>query len=154
VEADTINSLVRVVLTFEDGPLDALSYPYIIATIPKTSYKKFVFEHRMTQLPDQIFNLWIRSYEEDSNGIIVYRPEEFKFPISRGRQAIEFRRDGTFIDWDIGSADGKREPVNGRWQMEGPRQVRVYFEGSRPSRILDLVQFDSEVLKVREQQSV
>jgi hypothetical protein len=52
VEADPINSLVRVVLTFEDGPLDALSYPYIIATIPKTSYKKFVFEHSMEKLQD------------------------------------------------------------------------------------------------------
>jgi hypothetical protein len=49
VEADPINSLVRVVLTFKDGPLDFPSDPYIIATIPKTSYKKFVFEHSITE---------------------------------------------------------------------------------------------------------
>jgi len=51
IEADPTNSLVRVVLTFEDGPLDAQSYPYIIATIPKMSYKKFVFEHSTSKPP-------------------------------------------------------------------------------------------------------
>jgi hypothetical protein len=52
IEADPINSLVRVALTFENGPLDALSYLYIIATIPKTSYQKFVFEHSLTKSSD------------------------------------------------------------------------------------------------------
>jgi len=47
IEADPINSSVRVILKFKDGPAEALSYPYIIATIPKTSYKKFVFEHSL-----------------------------------------------------------------------------------------------------------
>jgi hypothetical protein len=43
VEADSINSSVLITLKFEDGFARALSYPYIVATIPKTPYKKFVF---------------------------------------------------------------------------------------------------------------
>jgi hypothetical protein len=44
IEADPINSSLLVVLKFEDGPANTLSYPYIIATISKISYKKVGFE--------------------------------------------------------------------------------------------------------------
>jgi hypothetical protein len=33
-------------IDFADGPLDALSCPYLILTIPKTGYKTVVFEVR------------------------------------------------------------------------------------------------------------
>jgi hypothetical protein len=43
VEADPNSSSVLISLKFKDGPLDALSCPYIMATIPKTSHTIFVF---------------------------------------------------------------------------------------------------------------
>jgi hypothetical protein len=102
------------------------------------------------ELPNEIFKRWTHSHEEDSNGIIVYRPAEFKFPISRPRDGIEFRKDGTFIDWDIHPADGPAAPMNGRWQMIGPRHVRVSFEqGRRHPSVLEIVQYDSELLKIQ-----
>ncbi len=53
----------------------------------------------MTQLPNEIFQRWIHSFEEDKGEITVYRPEEYDFPLSRrGREGIEFRPDGVFID--------------------------------------------------------
>jgi hypothetical protein len=104
-----------------------------------------------TGLPNEIFKRWTHAREEDGNEITVYRPVEFKFPPGHPRDGIEFRRDGTFIDWDIGPADGSSVPVNGRWQIEGPGRVRVSFEEGRQSRIRELVEYDSEVLKVRQQ---
>ena len=44
VEADRDTSSVLISLKFTDGPLDAISCPYIMASIPKTSHTIFVFK--------------------------------------------------------------------------------------------------------------
>ncbi len=104
----------------------------------------------MTDLPDEIFRRWTHSFEEDANGITVYRPVEYEFPRARGRGGIEFRPDGLFIDWEIGPTDASRG-INGRWKVEDPGRVRVSFEGNvREPRILEILQCDAEILKVRE----
>ena len=43
VKAESDSSSVTVSLEFNDGPLDALSCPFIMATIPKTSHGLFIF---------------------------------------------------------------------------------------------------------------
>ncbi len=101
-------------------------------------------------LPKEIFRKWGHSFEEDSGDVKVYRPAEYDFPRARGRAAIELRPDGTFVDYVVGAADARRG-VMGRWQADGPARVRVSFEGgARPPRILEIVQSDANVLKVRE----
>ena len=105
----------------------------------------------MTNLPSQIFQKWIHSFEEDTGDIIVYRPAEYPFPRARGRAGIEFKPNGQFIDWTVGPADTQRS-INGHWQLEGPGRVRVSFEGNaRPARILEILQCDAGILKVRQQ---
>lgn len=69
-------------------------------------------------LPAVIFRHWIHSREEDSEGLEVYRPEGFGFPPSFGREGIEMRKDGEFIQDDIGPADGVMQ-VSGRWALVG-----------------------------------
>lgn len=55
-----------------------------------------------------------------------------------------------FINYEIGPTDVTR-PIKGHWRMEGSGRVHVSFEGNvRPSRILEILQIDAEVLKVRE----
>jgi hypothetical protein len=104
----------------------------------------------MNQLPNDIFQRWGHSFEEDTDDITVYRPAEHEFPRARGRAGIEFKPDGTFIDWTIGPADAS-SGINGHWQMEGPGRVRVSFEGNvRPSRVLDILQCDAGILRVRQ----
>lgn len=104
----------------------------------------------MAELPREIFRRWGHSFEEDRGDVTVYRPAEYEFPRARGRAGIEFRPDGTFIDWTIGPADARR-PINGRWQIEGRWRVRVSFEENvRPPRILEILQYDAEVLRVRQ----
>ncbi len=38
---------------------------------------------------------WTHSFEEDHDGISVYRRDDFAFPPARGRRGVEFRPDGT-----------------------------------------------------------
>jgi hypothetical protein len=106
----------------------------------------------MTELPSEIFQKWYHSFEEDRDDIIVYRPPHFPFPIARGRDGIEFRRDGEFIDWRIPPADGPPLAVKGRWQMVGPRRVRISFEEvDQRQRILEIIRCDEEKLEVQQQ---
>lgn len=102
------------------------------------------------ELPQELFRSWGHSREEDQPGITVYRPTGYHFPPARGRRGIEFRADGSFVDWAIGPADGS-QGIAGKWQIEAPGRVRVSFEeSSRPARILEIQQVDENILKVRE----
>ena len=104
----------------------------------------------MSELPNEIFRKWMHSFEEDTEGIKVYRPTEYDFPPARGRDGIEFRQDGVFIYWGIGPTDASRA-INGHWKMEGLGRVRVSFEGNvQPSGILEIIQVDAGILKVRQ----
>lgn len=105
----------------------------------------------MTQLTNEIFRRWIHSFEEDNAEIIVYRPEEYDFPPSRrGREGIEFRPDGVFINWEIGPNDAFRG-INGHWTMESSGLVRISFEDNvREPRILEILQVNAEILKVHQ----
>lgn len=104
----------------------------------------------MSELPNEIFRKWMHSFEEDTEGIKVYRPTEYDFPPARGRDGIEFRPDGVFIDWGIGPTDASRG-INGHWKMEGPGRVLVSFEGNvQPPRTLEILQVNSGILKLRQ----
>jgi hypothetical protein len=106
----------------------------------------------MTELPSEIFRKWLHSFEEDRDDIIVYRPTSFPFRPALGRDGIEFRRDGEFIDWRIPPADGPPLAVKGRWQMVGPRRVRISFEEvDQHQRVLEIVRCDEEKLEVQQQ---
>jgi hypothetical protein len=102
----------------------------------------------MNGLPNDIFRMWGHSSEEDTGGILVYRPAEYSFPRARGRAGIEFRPDGTFVDWVIGPADAQR-PISGQWHIVGPGQLQISFRGDA-QRILEIVQCDARILVVRQ----
>lgn len=105
----------------------------------------------MNGLPKGIFRKWGHSFEEDTGDVTVYRPDNYPFPRARGRAGIEFRPDGIFIDWVIGPGDAHRA-ISGHWRMEGLGRVRVYFDGNvRAPRVLEILQCDAAVLKVRQQ---
>ena len=102
----------------------------------------------MNDLPVEIFRKWTHSREEDQGAIKVYRGEGFNFPPARGRDGIEFRQDGTFIEWAIGAADNQRA-IPGHWTASDSTHVRVTFDEQRPPRDLEIVQCDRDILKVR-----
>jgi hypothetical protein len=61
---------------------------------------------------------WTHSFEEDHDGVTVYRRDDFAFPPARGRRGVEFRADGSFTDWLIGRGDAP-EGKAGRWSAAG-----------------------------------
>jgi hypothetical protein len=104
----------------------------------------------MNKLPNEIFQKWMHSFEEDIDGIMVYRPTNYSYPLARGRDGIEFRTDGVFIDWKIGPTDAT-SGINGHLENEGSGRVRVYFEGNTGSpRIIEILQIDAGILKIRQ----
>jgi hypothetical protein len=104
----------------------------------------------MNGLPPVIFRRWGHSFEEDTGDIAVYRPAEFDFPRARGRAGLEFEPDGKYIEWVIGPADTSLG-VNGHWHIVAPGQVQITFKGSeRQPRLLEILQCDASVLKMRQ----
>ncbi len=104
----------------------------------------------MNGLPSDIFQGWVHSFEEDTSGVTVYRSAGYAFSPARGRAGIEFKKDGTFVDWGIGAADAS-SAINGHWHIIGPGRVRISFEEDvRPSRELEILECDAGVLKIRQ----
>ena len=100
-------------------------------------------------LPPEIFKHWIQSREEDPEGVRVYRPSDYKFPPSRGREGFELKENGEFIWYGIGPTD-RPQKITGTWKAEGENQIRVSFEAHRrESYTMQVVSCDERVLKVR-----
>lgn len=62
---------------------------------------------------------WTHSFEEDHDGVSVYRHDDFAFPPARGRRGVEFRPDGSFVEWRIGRGDAPEPGPAGRWDRTG-----------------------------------
>ncbi|MEE2033714.1 hypothetical protein [Rhodococcus chondri] len=91
---------------------------------------------------------WWHSFEEDHDGIEVYRPDGFDFPPARGRGGIEFRDDGTAVEWTSGRADAP-EAYEGTWQPEADGEsLEVATTGGRP-RSVRVVHVDAHRLEIR-----
>ncbi len=49
---------------------------------------------------DILYGKWLNSYEEQKDdGLLIYRPISFPFPVSRGRTGIEFLKEGKFKEY-------------------------------------------------------
>jgi hypothetical protein len=86
----------------------------------------------MPPMYQSMLRRWVHSFEEDHDGIAVYRPVEFPFPRARGRRELEFRDDGTFVYGAIGRGDAP-EYDTGTWQDAGAGSV-VCVAGARRLR--------------------
>jgi hypothetical protein len=76
---------------------------------------------------------WVHSHEEDSDTEMVFRPDTFDFPASRGRVSFELREDGTFLDRGIGPTD-RSEEAAGTWQLEEGERVVLRQSGTEEVR--------------------
>ena len=90
---------------------------------------------------------WMHSFEEDHDGILVYRPADYPVPRARGRAGIEFRPDGTYVDWAIGRGDAN-EARPGRWEPASDASVRVSTAGG-DEHVLQVVVAEPDRLEVR-----
>jgi hypothetical protein len=99
-------------------------------------------------LPSQIFRRWTHSREEDQGDTLVYRSDNYQFPPARGREGLEFREDGEFIRYQIGSTD-RNSAISGRWSMQESNIVEVHFPNQSISPYtLRILECDEQILKV------
>ena len=98
--------------------------------------------------PEALFRSWRRSVEEDAQGVQVYRPSEYRFPPSRGREGLELGRDGSVVELRIAPTDGLvRRP--GRWRWEPPdRLVIELADEQAQASVLVVREVDGERLVV------
>ena len=71
---------------------------------------------------DWVGQRWVHSHEEDTDTELVFRPEGYDLPRSRGRVSFLLRDDGTFTDSGIGPTD-RPEEATGTWELEDDRRV-------------------------------
>lgn len=115
----------------------SITPPTIVQVIPMT-------------LPSQIFRRWTHSREEDVGDTLVYRPSDYPFPPARGREGIEFRENGEFIRYQIGSTD-RSLATPGRWSVQETNVVKVQFPNQSASlHTLTILECDEQILKVRQ----
>ena len=99
--------------------------------------------------PGLLHRRWVHSHEEDSDTEMVFRPDTFDFPPSRGRGSFELREDGTFLDRGIGPTD-RSEEAAGTWQLEeGERVVLRESRTDQVRRRLDIASVEPDRLVVR-----
>ena len=101
----------------------------------------------MSASEEQLLRRWGHSFEEDHDDVAVYRPAEYDFPRARGRDGIEFRPDGSYIDWVVGPGDA-REPRGGRWRLEGDGRIRVTTEADQ-ERVVEVLSVSPDRLELR-----
>lgn len=100
-------------------------------------------------VPPALLRHWVHSREEDAGGVEVYRPRGFAFPPSFGRDGFEMLADGTFVQFEIGPADGT-VAVRGRWELLPRRRVAVTFPGTeRAGFSFGIVGLDEATLRIR-----
>ena len=102
---------------------------------------------RILTLLDAIYKAldgrWGHSFEEDHDGLRVYRPAGFDFPRARGRGGIEFRPDGSFVDWTIGRGDAG-EPREGTWVSADDDRSLEVTTAAGESRTVRVVRLDGD----------
>ena len=85
---------------------------------------------------------WLRSMEEETGDVRVYRHEDHPFPPARGREGLTFHSDGRF---EYG-APGRGGTETGTWQGTGD-EVRADIAGQ--VIVLHLCEVGDDVLRLR-----
>ncbi|AKD03334.1 hypothetical protein POKO110462_16905 [Pontibacter korlensis] len=95
--------------------------------------------------------VWLHSFEEDEDGLWVYRPNTYDFPPSRGRTGFSLEPGGVFKRYEVAPTDGLKEE-EGQWEQLEKDLVQIRMaQGSTPpvEYNMQIVQLDEDLLKVR-----
>ena len=93
---------------------------------------------------------WLHSFEEDTGDTIVFRPNTFEFPPSRGRTGFTLESGGVIKRYEIAPTDGLEEHI-GEWEQVDKYRVKIKMkpESSPPqSYEVEIVYLDENVLKI------
>ena len=93
---------------------------------------------------------WLHSYEEDAGDTIVFRPNTYDFPPSRGRTGFMLEAGGVIKRYEIAPTDGLEEQL-GVWEQVDKRrvQIRMKPESNPPHNYeVEILSLEDEVLKI------
>jgi hypothetical protein len=97
----------------------------------------------------QLEGTWLASHEENRGDTLVYRPNTYKFPPTRGRTGFAIRSYGRFEQFDIAPTDGLAGHP-GTWTTDGDTRLRIHLtDGQQPDYTLEILSLNKEVLKLR-----
>ena len=77
---------------------------------------------------------WVHSHEDDTADETVYRPADYAFPPSRGRQGFELRADGSCLETAIGPTD-RPEEATGTWELADDGTIVLSRPGEPDERL-------------------
>jgi hypothetical protein len=97
--------------------------------------------------PVDLVRRWVHMREEDRDGVEVYRPADRPLPPARGRDGIEFRPDGTYVDLRSGPVDAPVGGPAGRWRTDLAGHLEL--TGPEGSSDYDIVALDDDILRIR-----
>jgi hypothetical protein len=102
---------------------------------------------------EALFQRWTHLHENDKDGIEEYRNQSYDFPLARGRTGFEFKKDGTFVQYDIAPADGNMA-VPGTWKEGNAEnkfeiQVKSPLQEETQQYTLEVVELTKDVLRVK-----
>ncbi|MFD1187543.1 hypothetical protein [Pontibacter rugosus] len=94
---------------------------------------------------------WLHSFEEDEDGIWVYRPNSFDFPPSRGRTGFSLEPGGVIKRYEIAPTDGLQEEEGSWEQLEKDLVLVRMAEGSNPplEYRIKIISSSDDLLKVK-----
>ena len=93
-------------------------------------------------MKELIDRTWLRSHEEETGDVRVYRPEDHPLPPARGREGLTFHSDGRF-DY---RAPGRAGTETGTWHEAGD-DVQADIAGQVIH--FGVVEVDDDVLRLR-----
>jgi hypothetical protein len=98
---------------------------------------------------EALHRTWMHSREEDTDTEMVFRPEDYNFPRSRGRTGFALRPNGVLSEIGIAPTDAQQTTA-GKWQLEDDNKL-VFYQGSEtvPSKVMQVVQADKDRLVVK-----
>lgn len=96
----------------------------------------------------KIYQHWIHSYEEDIDGLQVYRSSEYQFPPSRGREGFEIKENRQFILYTIGPTD-RPQAILGHWEKLDETTLKVLLKGrENQALIINIIDVSDQYLKI------
>jgi hypothetical protein len=92
---------------------------------------------------------WVHSWEDDTEEYRVYRPDHYKFPRSRPRHGIEFKKNGEFIYHKIDRADRPMK-IEGYYEIDSDNIIKINFKDEDYEPVsYSLISISNEILKIK-----
>ncbi len=98
---------------------------------------------------DALHQTWMHSREEDTDTEMVFRPEDYNFPRSRGRTGFDLKPDGALAEIGIAPTDAQQTTA-GKWKLEDGSKL-VFYQASEtePTRVMQVMHADKDRLVVK-----